>query len=94
MSSDVEKYRIHYDQNDGMTGHIDVYCKYENTCDFQLWLYDNGRPVEFGCCTDSFVHVMASCMLGKEVDDKFFYWEEIKDFDLPEAVKKVFYPNR
>jgi len=93
MSSYVEKYRIHYDGNDSNTYQKDIYCKYEGVWDGQLWVNEDGSPVNFGCVTDSHAKVKAMCIAGIPTEDRFFYWEEIKEFELPEAVAKVFYSH-
>lgn len=90
MSSYVKKYRIRYDGNDSMTYTEDIYCKYENVCDCQLWANEDGTPVDFRCCTDSHALVKAMCIAGIPTEDKYFYWKEVECFELPEAVAKVF----
>ena len=94
MSYNLHKYKIVYDSNDGTTGVEEVYCKEEGVWDGQLWIKSNGYPVSFACVTDSYAEVMAKCILGIPTNDDFFYWEEIKEFDLPDAVEKVFFPKR
>lgn len=90
MSSYVKKYIIHYDGNDGNTYHEDVYCKYENVWDGQLWRNSDGAPVDFGCVTDSFANAMSMCIAGIPTNNKFFYWEEVKDFVVPDIVYNSF----
>ena len=86
MSSYVKKYRICYDNNMGFTDSEDVYCKYENVWDGQLWRYEDGSSVNFDYMTDSHAEVLAMCIAGIPTNDKYFYWKEIKDFELPDAV--------
>lgn len=90
MSSYICKYRIHYDGNDSMIYSEDIYCKYEGVCDMQLWVDEHGYPVNFGCVTDSHAEVKAKCIAGIPIDDKYCYWEEIKKFEIPEAVANAF----
>ena len=90
MSSGVRKYRIYYDSNAGPTDSEDLYCKYENVWNGQLWRYKDGSSVNFDCLTDSHAQVMAMCIAGIPTEDKYFYWEEIKEFELPEAVAETF----
>ena len=90
MSSYIKKYRICYDNNAGFTDSEDLYCKYENIWDGQLWRYEDGSSINFDCVTDSQAQVMAMCIAGIPTEDKYFYWKEIKDFKLPEAVAKEF----
>ena len=73
MSSYVEKYIVHYDANDSTTCHEELYVKYENVCDMQLWVYSNGYPVNFGCITDDGAEVTAKCILGIPTNNKYSY---------------------
>lgn len=91
MSSYVKKYKIVYDGNDGYTYEKSIYAKFENVWDGQLWINEDGTPVDFGCVTDSEAMVMSMCIANIPTDDKYFYWEEVKDFVLPNEVEKVFY---
>lgn len=94
MSSIVKKFKIVSDGNDGMTYEENIYCKYENVWDGQLWANEDGTPVDFRCLTDSAAKVKSMCIAGIPTDDKYFYWEEVKDFILPDAVAEAFnYPN-
>ena len=90
MSNHVCKYKIVYDGNDSFTYEENIYCKYEGVWDGQLWVNENGTPVDFRCLTDSHAEVKAMCIAGIPTKDKFFYWEQIKEFDIPEAVAKAF----
>lgn len=97
MSSTICKYRIIYDGNDGFTYEDDIYCKYEGVWDGQLWVDEYGTPVNFGCLTDSHAEVMAMCIAGIPTKDKFFYWEEVREFEIPKAVANAFnyeYPQK
>ena len=91
MSSFVNKYKIVYDGNDGMTYEKFIYCKFENVWDGQLWRNEDGTPVDFGCVTDSEACVTAMCIANIPTEDKYFYWAKVKEFVLPEAVRKEFY---
>jgi hypothetical protein len=90
MSSYVQKYKIHYDGNDGNSYDEYIYCKFENVWDGQLWANEDGTPVNFGCVTDSHAFVKAMCIAGLETNNKYEYWEQINNFDLPESVAKTF----
>ena len=90
MSSLVKKYAIHYDGNDGMTYTKYVYCKFENVWDGQLWRNEDGTALDFRCVTDSEALVTAHCIANIPINDKYFYWEEIKDFEIPDVVAKEF----
>jgi len=90
MSSCIRAYKIIFDGNDGQSYEEVVYCKYNNTCDIQRWLDAAGRPVDFDYVTDSKAEVLAKCILGILTDNKYYYWEELTDFKLPEAVNKEF----
>lgn len=91
MSSCIKKYIVHFDGNDGNLYHKEVYCKYEDVWDGQLWCNSDGSPVDFECVTDSYAKVMSMCIAGIVISgDPFCYWEEIKDFETPEAVSKSF----
>ena len=95
MSSHVSKYKIVSDGNDGLTYEEYIYCKYEGVWDGQLWVNEDGTPVDFGCLTDSAAKVKSMCIAGIPVDDKYFYWEEVKEFEMPEAVAEAFnYPSK
>lgn len=91
MSSHINKYKIVYDGNDGMTYEKFIYCKFENVWDGQLWRNEDGTPVDFRCVTDSEACVTAMCIANIPTEDKYFYWEKVKEFVLPEAVRKEFY---
>lgn len=91
MSSYVKKYKIVYDGNDGYTYEKSIYAKFENVWDGQLWVNEDGTPVDFGCVTDSEAKVISMCIANIPTNDKYFYWEEVKDFVLPDEVEKVFY---
>lgn len=94
MSSFVNKYKIVYDGNDGMTYEKFIYCKFENVWDGQLWRNEDGTPVDFRCLTDSEAKVKSMCIAGIPTDDKYFYWEEMDEFELPETVAEAFnYPK-
>ena len=90
MSSYVRKFKIFYDGNDGMTYDQYIYCKHEGVWDGQLWVNEDGTPVDFGCLTDSEANVKAMCIAGFPTNDKYFYWEEIYEFELPENVAEAF----
>jgi hypothetical protein len=94
MSSYVCKYEIWYDNNGGFTDSEDIYCKYEGVSDCQLWVDEDGTPVNFNWKTDSHTKVIAMCILGIPIKDKYRVkiegWEEIKEFDLPQAVASAF----
>lgn len=90
MSSYVCKYHIKYDGNDGMTYDENIYCKYEGVWNGELWSNEDGTPVDFKCISDSCAYVKACCIAGIPINDRYFYWEEIKEFDLPEAVANAF----
>jgi len=91
MSSYVNKYRILYDGNDGMTYEKFIYCKFENVWDGELWRNEDGTPVNFKCVTDSEALVTAMCIANIPTNDKYFYWEKINDFELSPILKKEFY---
>jgi len=91
MSSFVNKYKIVYDGNDGMTYEKSIYCKFENVWDGQLWRNEDGTPVDFRCVTDSEAYVTAMCIANILIEDKYFYWTKVEEFVLPEAVRKEFY---
>ena len=91
MSNFVNKYKIVYDGNDGMTYEKFIYCKFENVWDSQLWRNENGTPVDFECVTDSEACVTAMCIANIPTEDKYFYWTKVEEFVLPEAVRKEFY---
>lgn len=91
MSSSVHKYIINYDGNDGCTYSKEIYCKFENVWDGQLWVNDDGTALDFGCVTDSEALVTAMCIANIPTNDKYFYWKEIGNFELPEAVRKTLY---
>ena len=90
MSSYVKKYKIHYDGNDGRSYDEYIYCKFEGVWDGQLWVNEDGTPVDFGCVTDSQAFVKAMCIAGLEINNSYEYWKEIDEFDLPEAVAEAF----
>lgn len=90
MSSNVRKYLISYDGNDGMSYNKYIYCKYENVWDGQKWCNEDGSSLDFDCVTDSNAFVTACCIAGVDTGDKYSYWEEIEDFDIPEPVAKKF----
>lgn len=97
MSSNVRKYLIRYDGNDGITYTEYIYCKFERVCDCQKWYNEDGTPVDFGSVTDSHAFVKACCIASIPTNDEYFYWEEINDFDIPEVIAKAFnyvYPQR
>ena len=52
MSSNVRKYLICYDGNDGMSYNKYIYCKYENVWDGQNWCNEDGSSLNFDCVTD------------------------------------------
>lgn len=90
MSSCIRAYKIVFDGNDGQSYEEVVFCKYNNTCDVQRWLDVAGRPVDFDYVTDSKAEVLAKCILGIPTGNKYYYWEELTDFKLPEAVDREF----
>lgn len=90
MSSYIRSYKIVFDGNDGQSYEEVVYCKYNNSCDTQRWLDAAGRPVDFDYVTDSKAEVLAKCILGIPTGNKYYYWEELTDFKLPEAVDREF----
>lgn len=90
MSSNVRKYHIRYDGNDGFTYKENIYCKYENVWDGQLWCNEDGTPVDFRCLSDNHAFVKACCIANIPIDDKYSYWKEIKEFEIPELVAKAF----
>lgn len=90
MSSYVKKYKVVYDGNDGMTYEENLYCKFENVWDGQLWRKEDGSSVNFDCVTDSYANVVSACIANIPTNDKYFYWKEIKDFELPYSVAKEF----
>jgi hypothetical protein len=97
MSSNVRKYLIRYDGNDGMSYDKFIYCKYEFVWDGQKWCNEDGSSLNFDCVTDSNAFVTACCIAGVDTGDKYSYWEEIKEFDIPELVAKKFnyaYPQK
>ena len=94
MSSYIRKYIVHYDSNDGDTCKVELFVKYNCTCDIQQWVYNDGTPLDFGCITDSGASVIAKCILHIPTNDKFFYWKEVEGaYELPEAVKNYFYSS-
>lgn len=93
MSSYVEKYIVHYDANDSTTCNRELYVKYDGVWDGQLWLFADGTPVNFGCITDNGAEVIAKCILGIPTNDKYFFWEKVNNFNIPDAVNNVFYPK-
>lgn len=90
MSSYIKKYNIRYDGNDGFTYNKQIYCQFENVWDGQKWANEDGTPVDFGNVTDSEALVTAYCIANIPTNDKYFYWNEIKDFQIPDAVKNFF----
>ena len=86
MSSSVHKYIIVYDGNDGFTYTENIYCKFEHVDDSQKWCTESGESLNFDCLTDSHAMVRAACIAGVETNDKYFYWKEIKDFEMPNSV--------
>jgi hypothetical protein len=90
MISCIRAYKIVFDGNDGQSYEEVVYCKYNNSCDTQQWLDSGGRPVDFDYVTDSKVDVLAKCILGIPTNNKYYYWQELDDFKLPEAVDREF----
>ena len=90
MSSYINKYRLIYDGNDGMTYEKFIYCKFENVWDGQLWRNEDGTPLDFRCVTDSEALVTAMCIANIPTNDKYFYWEKIENFEIPPTVKKEF----
>ena len=91
MSNCVHKYRIVYDGNDSLTCEKFIFCKFENVWDGQLWRNEDGTPVDFRCVTDSEALVTSMCIANIPTNDKYFYWERINDFILPDVVRKEFY---
>jgi len=77
MSSSVHKYKITYDGNDGMTYKKNIYCKYENVWDGQLWRKEDGTSLNFDCVPDSYAYVTAMCIAHTPTNNKYFYWKEI-----------------
>lgn len=67
-----------------------IYCKYEGVWNGQLWVNEDGTPVDFGCVTDSEAMVKSMCIAGIPTEREYEYWEEIKEFDIPEAVAKAY----
>lgn len=94
MSDYVNKYVVVYDGNDGCTYQKDIYCKFENVWDGQLWANSDGTPLDFRCCTDSEAYVTAMCIANIPTNDKYFYWKKVDDFEMPESVKNTFYPPK
>lgn len=90
MSSIVCKYYIVYDSNNGMTYDKYIYCKQENVSDMQMWVNEDGTPVDFAFCSDCEALVTAYCIANILTNNKHYYWKAIKEFDLPEAVAKAF----
>jgi hypothetical protein len=90
MSSTINKYVIHYDGNDGNTYSRNIYVRYEGVWDGQMWVEEDGSPVTFELVTDSEAYVLSNCIAGISTNNEFFYWEEVDDFELPEAVEKAF----
>lgn len=90
MSSYVEKYRIHYDGNDGNSYDEYIYCKHEGVWNGQSWVNEDGTPVDFFYVTDSHAYVKAMCIAGILTNNKYEYWEQIEEFNLPEKVSQVF----
>ena len=90
MSSYVKKYSVIYDGNDGTTCQKEIYCKFENVWDGQLWVNEDGSPLDFRCVTDSEALVTAMCIANIPTKDKYFYWAEVKEFEMPDVVRKAF----
>ena len=90
MSNTISKYLIVYDGNDGRTYKKNIYCRYEGVWNGQLWRNEDGTPLDFDCVTDSLADVMSHCIAGIPMDNKYFYWKEIKDFELPKCVEESF----
>lgn len=90
MSNIICKYKIKYDGNDGRTYEENIYCRYEGVWNGQLWRNEDGTPLDFSCVTDSKADVMAHCIAGIPTNNKYFYWKEIKEFELPECVAESF----
>jgi hypothetical protein len=40
--------------------------------------------------TDSKVDVLAKCILDIPTNNKYYYWEELSDFELPREVDEEF----
>ena len=90
MSSQVYKYKIRYDGNDGNSYDEYLYCKYEGVWNGQMWCLEDGSSVNFNWVTDSQAYVRACCIAGISLEDKYSYWREIKEFELPEVIAKIF----
>lgn len=90
MSSYVNKYKVKYDGNDGYSYIEYLYCKYENVWNGQLWCLEDGSSLNFDCVTDSQAFVRACCIADIPTNNKYYYWEQIEEFTLPEAVAKKF----
>ncbi len=90
MSSYIKKYKVVYDGNDGFTYDKQIYCQFENVWDGERWCNEDGTPVDFRCVTDSEAMVTAMCIANIPTNDKYFYWKEIDDFELPDAVAEFF----
>lgn len=90
MSSFVNKYKITFDGKCGYTCEKDIYCKFENTWDGQLWRNSDGTPVDFKCLTDSEALVTAMCIANIPTNNKYYYWEKIENFELPKEVAEEF----
>lgn len=90
MSSYINKYKVKYDGNDGYSYTEYLYCKYENVWDGQLWCLEDGSSLNFDCVTDNRAYVRACCIAGIPTNNEYYYWEQIEEFTLPEAVAKIF----
>ena len=90
MSSYIKKYKVVYDGNDGFTYDKQIYCQFENVWDGERWCNEDGTAVDFSCVTDSEAKVTAMCIANISTNDKYFYWKEIDDFELPDAVAEFF----
>lgn len=88
MSSIIRKYFIIYDGNDGQSYHEYIYCKYENSCDIQIWCNEDGSSLCFDCLTDNHAFILACCIAGIEVKDDYHHWKEVEIDIIPEAVIK------
>lgn len=97
MSNYVRKFKIVYDGGDSATYIENIYCKYEGVWGGEMWANEDGTPVSFKCLCENHSQVMAMCIAGIPTEDEFFYWDEIKEFDIPKAVAKTFnwaYPQK
>jgi hypothetical protein len=90
MSSQIYKYKIRYDGNDGHSYDEYLYCKYESVWNGECWYRENGTPVDFSCVTDNQAYVTACCIAGIPIENNYYYWKEIKEFELPEVIAKQF----